>query len=207
MFSNSFLKLSNIYFGLTVILLGTGVYYGVSQFQMMQAETLAIEDNKARVVELEKKLVTETGEFKSFAEERAGKQAELSKKLFSILPSDENYTDITRQLDNYFAEHDKQGNPIFLSNLRFGKGESVADVPSLSGLSINMNIQSTRDNFYKFLEFVKNSGSLDTGVRLMEINSINLNFSEGGEIVKDPKQQIDFNMDMTAYYQTSKVPR
>ena len=41
----------------------------------------------------------------------------------------------------------------------------------------------------------------------MEINSIQLNFPEGGEVISNPKQRINFTVDMNAYYETPKVAR
>lgn len=198
---------SNIYFVITLIVFVAAAVYSAFQFQTLRAYKQAIADNEIRYGELTLKLDNERTEFQPFAEKRAQAQAEFGKKIVTILPSDENYTDLTRQLDNYFAEHDTPGNPIFQSSLRFGKGGPVEPMPGVSSLPVNMNIEATRDNFFKLLEFVNNSGSLETGTRLMEINSIQLNFPEGGEVVKDLKQKINFTVDMNAYYQTPKISR
>ena len=124
-----------------------------------------------------------------------------------ILPPDENYTDLTRQFDDYFSNHDKPGNPILQSSLRFGKGTPVANLPDVSLLPVAMNLEATRDNFLKFLEYVSSSGSRDSVSRMMDINSIQLNFPEGGEVVKDLSQKINFTVDMNTYYLTPKVAR
>lgn len=203
----SYLRANNIYFALALIVLAGTVAYGVFQFQFMQAEAQAIDDNTVSLTQLTGTVQKSSVEFKQFAEVRAKKQTELAKKLANILPPDENYTDLTRQLDQYFIDHDKAGNPIFQSSLRFGKGTAFPGLTGVSALSMSMNLEATRDNFYKFLDFVDNSGSLETGTRLMDINSIQLNFPEGGEVVKNLKQDLNFTVEMNAYYQTPKVAR
>lgn len=202
-----YLRVSNLYFFLALIALAGAVAYGVFQYRIFEKEKQAMSDNSFRLAALTE-IVQKAGvEFKQFAEERAKKQAELTKQLANILPQDENYTELTRQFDNYFAENDKVGNPFFQSSLRFGKGAPVADIASLSVLPISMNIAGTRDNFYRFLDFVNSSGSLETGTRIMDIHSIQLNFKEGGEVVKNPKQEINFTVEMNGYYQTPRTAR
>lgn len=203
----AYLRASNLYFFLALIVLAGAVAYGVFQYQIFQAENQAIEDNNSRLTALTSTVQKASSEFKQFAEERAKRQAELTKKLANILPQDENYTELTRQLDNYFIENDKVGNPFFQSSLRFGKGTAIAGVSGVSTLPVSMNLEGTRDNFYKFLNFVNSSGSLETGTRLMDIHSIQLNFKEGGEVVKNPKQEINFTVEMSGYYQTPRMAR
>lgn len=201
------LRASNIYAALSVLIFAGALVYGIFQFQDLRAKSRAMKDNTARLEQLDLALKVATADYKAFGEQRAKKTQELAKKISSILPPDENYTDLTRLLDNYFSEHDTARNPIFQASLRFGKGGPVANFPDISALPVSMNIEGTRDNFFKFLDFVKNSGTLESGTRFMGINSIQLNFPDGGEIVKDLKQNLNFTLDMNAYYQTPKVTR
>ena len=60
-----------------------------------------------------------------------------------------------------------------------------------------MNIESSLENFNKFLEFVAKSGTLESMTRLMDIESIRLNF--GGE----SKEKITFSVNMRAYFQNA----
>lgn len=200
----SFLRPSNIYFALALIVFAATVVYGAFQYQILSAEKQAVLDNEMRRAALEEELASARQTFQPFAEERAKAQAEFSKKIIAILPPDENYTDLTRQLDNYFAEQDRPGNNVFQRSLRFSKGAPAEGMNSISILPMNMNIETTRENFFDFLEFINSSGSLESGVRLMEIKSIQLNFPEGGEVLKDLRQKMDVTLDMNAYYQTPK---
>ena len=201
------LRPSNIYFVFALVIVSAAVAYGVLQFQILQSEKQAVLDNEARQAQVTGVLADEKAGFKTFADERAKKQEELGDKISGILPPDENYTELTRSLDNYFAEHDRAGNSIQQDNLRFGKGSPLPQMSNVSALPVFMNLRSTRDNFFKFLDFVNNSGSLETGTRLMDINSIDITFSKGGEVIEDMKQEIVFNVSMNAYYQTPKVAR
>ncbi len=204
---NSIFNLGNIYFFLALILFGGSAVYATLNYQIVRAESQAVVENEVMRDSVRNRLKTEKEAFRVFADERAKKQSEYMKKIASILPPDENYTDLTRLLDDYFARNDTPGNPIFQSSLRYGKGTPVSGTPGVSSLPIAMNLESTRDNFFKFLNFVNNSGSLENGLRLMEINSIQLNFPEGGEVLSDPTQKINFTVDMNAYYETPKVQR
>lgn len=200
-------KTSNIYFFLALLILVGSVAYGAVQYKLLNAERQAIIDSQSTQLQLNGSLDKAQTAYKTLADDRAKKQQDFSKKIASILPADENYTDVTRLIDDYVAENDRPGNSILESSLRFGKGAPVSDVPSVSALPMSMNIEATRDNFFKFLNFVWNSGSLDSGARLMDINSIQLNFPGEGEVIKDPQQKINFTIDMNAYYQTPKVAR
>ncbi len=201
------LRFSNIGFIAALIILAATTVYGIFQFRTMQGEAQAIVDNDTRVQALNGGLKDIKKTYQVFADARTKRQAELAKKLSIILPPDENYTDLTRQFDDYFSNHDKPGNPILQSSLRFGKGAPVGNLPDVSALPVAMNLEATRDNFLKFLEYVSSSGSLDSVSRMMDINSIQLNFPEGGEVVKDLSQKINFTVDMNSYYLTPKVAR
>lgn len=204
---DSLLRSSTVYFFLALFIFLGSAGYGVFQYRIFEAEHQAILDNKKQIDELTEVLVRKEKEFRFFSEEREKQQAEFAKKITSILPQDEQYTNLTRQLDSYIAKNDKPSNPLFQGSLKFSKGAPVNGFPGISGLSVSMNLEGTRDQFFKFLDFINESGSLETGTRLMELNSIQLNFPEGGENLNDPTQKINFTVDMTAYYQTPKVAR
>lgn len=181
--------------------------YGILQFRIMKAEEQAILDNVNVTTTQNAVLKKAEDAYKAYSADQEKKYADYTKKITSILPPDENYTDLTRQLDEYFDLQDKPGSPIFQSSLRFGKGAPVQGMAYISALPISMNLESSRENFYKFLEFIDKSGSLETGTRLMEIKSVQINFPEGGEVVEDSTQKVNFNVELISYYQTPKVAR
>lgn len=181
--------------------------YGFFQFRFMQAQRRAVAENKMTAVTMADELNSSKKSYDELSKAYSAVHEALAKKIASILPTDERYTDLTRQLDEYFVVNDKDGNPIFQSSLRFGKGAPVAQFPGISALPVSMNIEATRENFFKFLEFISSSGSLDTGIRLMAIKGVQLNFPDGGELLKNPRQDLNFTVEMSAYYVTPKVAR
>lgn len=199
------LKASTIYYILAFAVLAVSVVYGTSRYNLMNAETAAISDNQATMSALTAVIDREQDIYKTFAQKQAELQDKLVKNIAAVLPLDDNYTDLTRLFDNYFAEHDTAQNPIVQSSLRFGKGAPLAGNPNVSVLPIAMNLEGTRDNFFKFLDFITHSGALDTGTRLMSISSIQINFPDGGEVLDNARQVINFTVDMNAYYQTPKI--
>ena len=199
------LKTSTIYYALAFVVLALGVVYGVTQFNLMSAEQTAVIDNQETMHAMSTVIAREQSDYKIFAEKQATLQAMLVKNIAAVLPMDDNYTDLTRLFDDYFGEHDTAQNPIVQSSLRFGKGAPLPGNANVSVLPISMNLEGTRDNFFKFVDFISHSGALDTGTRLMSINSIQINFPEGGEVLDNARQVINFTVDMNAYYQTPKI--
>jgi len=201
------MKLGNYYFFAAFLLILVAAAYGVFQYKIFSSENFAVQDNLLQVKKLEEIIKTNEAEYSRYAGAQAQKQEQFSKEIINILPADEDYSNLTRLLDDFFAKSDSAANPIFQSSLRFGKGKEVDGVDGVSALPFSMNIDSTRDNFYKFLEFVNASGMLESKTRLMDITNIQLNFAEDGEMVKNLKQKINFTVDMNAFYKTPKVQR
>lgn len=200
-------KLSNIYFLLALVILGGSIVYGVTQMKILNSEKQAIADNAVRRVELAGLLEKQQAQYKTLAELRVSKDEAFLAAIGEVLPPDENYIELTKTFDDFFAENDKPASPIFNDSLRYGKGEPVKGRNGVSVLPVSLNLEATRDNFFRFLDFVNQSGLLETGRRLMEINSIQLTFPEDGDVVQDMKQKLQFSVEMNAYYRTPKQAR
>ena len=130
-----------------------------------------------------------------FEENRAEAEAfysEVYDKLSLILPESENVTALTRQIDNFEKQLAKRHNPFEVSNISF---QEASQTEQFSILPFRMNIRSSESNFQKFLSLIENSGTLNEGVRLMEISSIRLNFLNGEEDL------INFSVQINAYFQ------
>ena len=189
------------------LVLAAALFYGVTKYQLWNAQESAIVESQKTITQLRGAYQSEKEAFVGFAEEQADKQLQLAKNIASILPPDENYTDLTRTFDDFFAAHDSAKNPLLQTSLRFGKGQPLAENPQISELPISMNVQGTRSNFFAFLDFITNSGDLNSKQRLMAIRSIQLNFPDGEELIDEEQQVINFTVDMVSYYQTPKVKR
>lgn len=176
---------------LILVLAGVGTWKGRELTGMMQA----ISQNEAKVNELQRGLDEAQ---KIYTDSRTKYVADLSEfdgKMNKVIPAGEAYTDLTRSLDLYFERNFSANNPIVASGLRYGKGQAVKN-SSFFLLPTSLTITSSKDNFFKFLRYIEDSGSLENSVRFMEVDSIRVNFSEGKESVED----VSFTVDLKAYY-------
>jgi hypothetical protein len=124
---------------------------------------------------------------------------EIDGRLQAIFPAEDQYTDLTRQIDGYEDEMAKKGAVFQISNLDFQKPNDTGEHMILP---LRMNVRSSADNFTKFLHLIETSGALDDEVRLMDISSIRLNFeNSGGE--GNRAEIINFAVQINAYYQKS----
>lgn len=193
-------KSSTLYYSLAVLIAVVAIMYGLLQYKVMQAQAQAIVNNNSAITALVEKNKKLKEYYSRFAASQTEVQKKLSQALDDIIPIGEHYTDLTRVFDAFFAQHDSAKNPIVQSSLRFGKGTPVEGIPSIGALPITMNIEGTRANFFAFLQFINNSGTFTEHNRLIAINSIQLNFPDGGEVLKNQYQVINFTVEMTAYY-------
>ncbi len=196
---NSF-KSSHLYYGLAVLITLVAVTYGLTQYKVMQAQAAAVVDNRNVISALSQRKEKLQKYYDAFAATQVDVQAQLLQSLNEIVPIGEQYTDLTRQFDAFFASHDSATNPVFQSSLRFGKGVVVSGMPNIGALPVTMNIESSRENFFAFLEFINQSGIQASHTRLITINSIQLNFPDGGEVLENKHQVLNFTVDMSAYY-------
>lgn len=199
------IKGSTIYILIAGIIILATAAYSFLQYGLMNDYMKATADNATRRNSVAAVLSKRTDEFRTFAVAQSEKQKSLARNISEILPPNENYTELTRLFDEFFAKNDARENKIFQSSLRYGNGAPAKGMPGIYALPISMNIEGTRDNFFKFLNFINDSGTVDTARRLMAVDSIQLNFPDGGEVVGNAKQMINFTVEMIAYYQTPKI--
>jgi hypothetical protein len=126
----------------------------------------------------------------------------IQNQLDLVLPETEDYTSLTRSLERFASEIHRLKNPFMISNLQFTKAKG-GDL-GYEVLPFKMTIQSSYDNFFKFLKFVENSGTLSDETRLIDIQSIIINFvtPTGSEGNTSGKNEINFNVSMNAYYRS-----
>lgn len=188
---------ANMYFTAALVVLVAGVVFGLPKVKAYLDQKQAIQEHAAMITGLQES-AKETALLAQKADDTFGKELESFQSLVAkVLPDNEAYTDLTKQLDNFFDEHSEiKNNPIIAGSLRFGKGTKLKDSP-FSVLPVSLTVESSRENFFTFLNYLETSGSLETGTRLMEVQGVQLNFSEDG---------ISFTLELRAYYrQTQKV--
>ncbi len=122
-------------------------------------------------------------------------KSEIRDKLSEILPENDDYTGLTRDLDAFEESLATKSNPFEISNIEY---QTVVEKEFYSVLPLRMSIRSSRENFQKFLHLVETSGSFTEKVRLMEVASIRLNFENTTK--NDGPEIINFTVQINAYF-------
>jgi len=155
-----------------VLMAGVG-WYGYSQYtdwsdvksRLMQADTVLLELEQTRG-----KIVKEyQGEKKDYIEQVSANQ----EKIRTIFPYEEDLTGLTRLFDKFAFQNHFKSNPFFVTQLSYSDLLGNED-QNFRVLPITMTVETSERNLYKFIEYVENSGSLESGVRLLAINGITL---------------------------------
>lgn len=169
-------------FAAILILLLTG-WYGYRQFQ-------ALSDVKTQLAQADE-ILTDLGAQTNavLAVYQNGKKVHLEEvlthdeKMNTIFPSQENITDLTRMFDDFAFKNHYANNSFFINQLSYGEPDQV-EGQSYSSVPITMTVETSQRNFFKFLEYIENSGSLENGTRLMALNAISLQFDEKESILR-----------------------
>lgn len=198
-------KISNWYLFAATAVLAVTAAYGIMQFQLMMKMKGANTENEQQIATLEQAQRAEEEKYRITAQTYEARREEFYTKTRQILPDDEGYTGLTRLFDDFFLSlNSSPDDKAEQNNIVFGQGTALAEMEHISSLPVSMNIEANRKNLLKFLEFIEGSGTLGSGNRLMEIQSLTFNFPEGGELIKQPRQEVNFNVRMNAYYRTPK---
>lgn len=189
------LKVSHILFAATAVVLAVTVVYGIGYWGELSEKNSDIENAQTEITKLQEQKEKAHSAYADALNRSKATQSEIKKRLEAIMPYDEAFTDLTRELDNFFEKNYKQNEMFVAGSLNFGKPIIPKEDAGYAVLPFSMNIESSLENFNKFLEFVAKSGTLESMTRLMDIESIRLNF--GGE----EKEKITFSVNMRAYFQ------
>lgn len=185
-----------------VIIVGLFVtYYGIEKYLEYSDKSTIVANSEQELVDLGKSKKLEADSFTTLASDSKTQHDTMIKELSAVFPSQENYTELTRIFDAWFLNTNRSNNPIVLTDMQFG-----ALAADKSGkydvLPISMNITSSEPNFYKFLSFVQDSGTLSQKVRLLNLKSVQMNFSD--DTTSTVKNQIQFRAEIQAYFQKDK---
>lgn len=123
----------------------------------------------------------------------------------TVLPKEENYTELTRKLDAYVEQNHSTINPMFMSDLKFSEAR-VDKNKDFAVLPFTLTLNTTRDNLENFLRFIETSGSLSDNIRLMDVTSISISFatqSRQSAITTGTKdaQLLNVSLALNAYFQ------
>jgi Tfp pilus assembly protein PilO len=181
---------------LLIVALGVG-FYIFNQWRTYSSYLDIVAANKEYISALGTEVADEKALYDLNKDEFNGLSAEINTKLAMIFPENDNYTDLTRQIDQIEQDLSKRDSPFEISSLDF---QAPVQNELYSVLPVRMSIRSSSNNFTKFLHLVENSGSLNDQVRLMDISSIRLNFQSRDEEAVGP-EIITFTVQINAYFQ------
>ncbi|MDA1060877.1 MAG: hypothetical protein O3B47_03730 [bacterium] len=157
-----------------------------------------VKNNQALLLDLREKESDEKSIYESKKAAFDQQNKEIEQRIATVFPVSDEYTALTRQIDQYEKELASKSKAFEVSNLDFQNPLVMTDY---SILPVRMNIRSSSDNFTKFLHLMENSGSLDDNVRLMDISSIRLNFENSDG--KTKVENINFSVQINAYFQNT----
>ena len=124
----------------------------------------------------------------------------IQDQLNLVLPQTENHTILTRNLEKFETDNNRAKDPFNISSLQYMPIKIQAS-KDYDILPLSLTIHCSYTNFFKFLEYVGNSGTLSDGTRLLDIQSIVINFMspKGTDNNISGQDEINFNVSINAY--------
>jgi len=184
----------HLYIGfIAIIFIGTAVYSYIKYNELTFKQSV-IAENQQTIENLKVKLDEKDNEYFEVKKEHDESEALIVSAISKIFPQQSDQNNLLRDIENFFVKNHLTSSYSFLSSINF---ESVQenDEWEYRILPFTMSIESSESNFYKFLEYLETSGSLENEVRIMDVENISLNF--GGEGASN----YTFNVKANAYFQ------
>lgn len=176
------------------LLLAAALSYGAWQFQAMQKTSADIATLRDEIQTLTGRWEHVNSTYRDLKQTIAQREAERTEAINAIFPPEESLTEFTRLMDTYVAQHAFANNPLFLGQISFDAAVTPKNA-FYRILPVQISLESSRDNFFKFLEFLEQSGALSNRTRLMDLQRINLSFAQ-----KQPSEDINFTATLHAYF-------
>ncbi|MCX6734155.1 MAG: hypothetical protein NTX63_05115 [Candidatus Peregrinibacteria bacterium] len=189
-----------------VIIVGLFVsYYGIEKYLEYSDKTTIVSESEKELVSLNQTNKIEGDAYTKVQTDYKDSDESMLKELALVFPSQENYTELTKIFDAYFLENNRTNNPIIATDMQFGT--PIADKSGKYNiLPISMNITASEANFYKFLSYVQDSGTLSKKLRLLDLKSVQMNFAEDDTGPAGAnKNKIQFRAEIQAYFQKDKL--
>lgn len=160
---------------LSLVIFSVTGWYGFNGYNhLSQAKTDITQiDQTLALLEQESQSVTQTYQDakKMFMDNATVKLDQLE----TVFPVEEDLTNLTRAFDTFATKNHYTSNPFFVSQLTYGE---MTNKDGYRVLPITMSIECSEKNFYKFLNYIESSGSLDTSVQLMSIYALSLQMDD-----------------------------
>lgn len=161
---------------ITIGILAIGGYYGYMHYSEYQAATTAFNVGTEKLNELKGAADKAKKDYDLLKKDMDKANSGVNESIEKILPSNENFTDLARELDKYFLNTRLSAAPMFLSDLRFNSPRF--DTEEFATLPFSMNINGDENGLKEFLNFVEKSGDLNDRSRLLSIVNITLSYQQ-----------------------------
>ena len=181
-----------------IVLLSIG-FYSYKKWDEYSMAKKGIVENKKYIEVLTEKTSEEKAVYEKQKPVFVQLDKNMEKNLKTIFPENDDYTTLTRQLDNYESKLSKKSNVFEVSNIEY---QTATTTENYSILPFRMTIRSSHENFNKFLHLIENSGAIDSDLRLMDVVSIRINF-EDSEDENLKSSILNFAVQINAYFQKS----
>lgn len=159
-----------------LIILAGAVGIGVWQWGVMQDYSARLDAATTQSAQLtiENKKLTES--YQEIKADIVDARETAEQALSLVYPVGEDITNFTRLIDNFAAKNNFSSNPFFVSNMSYQNSEVTDE--GTHYVPVSMTVTTSSKNFSKFLEYVEDSGSLESEVRLMSIEDMNVTYPE-----------------------------
>ena len=161
------------------LLIAVGGYFGYVNYSEYQSSQSAIENEQAQLSQLKGSADKAKKDFFALQTDLDTKNSGVKQSIEKILPSTEDFTNLARELDDYFRQTRPTENPMFLSDIRFNQPRVDKD-RDYGTLPFSMTMSGNEDGFKQFLAQIEKSGELTNDStsqsRLMDVSNINLAF-------------------------------
>lgn len=202
----NYVKKIRTYMGLIIITLGLAVFYGYTQYVKLSGAQNALANEQTQITTLQATETSTLSDYTNLKQSFDQKYSGVLNSLQNVYPTQENYTDLTRQLDVWFKDNNTPFDPVFMSNIQYGQAR-YDNAVDYAVLPVTMSITGSQDNFMKFLTYIENSGTLADKTRLMDVRSISINFSSSSDNATGQtgtaasKPTLDVSLGLNAYFQ------
>lgn len=199
---------------ITVLIALLGAYFGYQNYVEYQSARAALALENEKLLELRGTAEQTKTSYLTLKKELDAQNAGINQSIELILPSNEDFTDLARQLDKYFLNTNLTVNPMFLSNLSFAQPNTQG--AEFAVLPFSISLSGTENGLKEFLRYVENSGDLNDKTRLLDFSDINLSYiseeaSPEGALSGEstaltpsslaPARKVNASLGMRAYFQ------
>lgn len=189
---------------LTLIALGVGGYFGYTQYLVYNEATNALEAERQMEGVIASGLKNAKTKYEEISQAYEDANKNRQDAIIAVLPKDDAFRELTRQIEKYENDNnDPLRKPLFIGSLSF-ESPSVQAEKNYSVLPFSLNMQTTREGFDDFLEYVESSGSVEEGTRIMDIESISIGFPLKEKEAFAEEEELDLlsvSLLMNSYFQ------